>query len=465
MWYLDDRKQLGKILRERRIELGLKQKDLVDDLLTSATISNIELGKKKVGIQKISYYCQKLNWKLEKIPQYIEETKKKELDYISKLKLSLKSIENDIFCVSPDFAIKRLKKLDLPNDPYIHATVEYLKGKCFYKKGRWDKSKEHYNECIRLFDEHKELSKSNLKSACFYGLARVYYRKNNLEQALKLLQKGLTALKEEGERNYYKHYLLISEAIYLSKLGFTNAAMKALERMWTYLSEMDTETQLTMYSLQAILHNELKNHDEAILCINKAIDMAQRSKHFDHCFELWTTLGVSYKNLGDFDSAKTCFNTAYRFKNKLRDKYLLPAYNYTELGKLYKQLNNIELAEKYLTSAVKLSKKVNNGLKQLEAQVALGECFFQQNKITEAIQQFDEAGKIAERHFTKKEKDIMLKLAQCYEKRDTVKYNKYLSRFYELSIKSQNGGELTMHQSYSNNTHAEREFQPEPPDD
>jgi hypothetical protein len=28
MWYLEDRKQLGKILRARRLELGLKQKDL-----------------------------------------------------------------------------------------------------------------------------------------------------------------------------------------------------------------------------------------------------------------------------------------------------------------------------------------------------------------------------------------------------------------------------------------------------
>ncbi|KPC76875.1 hypothetical protein ADL26_04405 [Thermoactinomyces vulgaris] len=465
MWYLEDRKQLGKILRARRLELGLKQKDLVDDILTPATISNIELGKKKAGVQKISYYCEKLHWKLEKIPQYLEETKKRELDHISKLKLKLKSIENDIVCVSPDLAIKNIKELDLPIDPYILSTVEYLKGKCFYKKGRWDKSKEHYNECIRIINEHRELSKSNLKSASFYELSRVYYRKNDLEFALKLIQNGLSAFVTEGERDYYKHYLLISEAIYLDKLGFTNAAMKALERTWTYLSEMDTETQLTMYSLQAILHNELKNHDEAISCINKAIDMAQRLKHFDHCFELWTTLGVSYKNLGDFDSAKTCFNTAYRFKNKLRDKYLLPAYNYTELGKLYKQINNMELAEKHLISAVKLSKKVNNEPKQLEAQVALGECYLHQNKITEAIQQFEEASKIAKRHLTKKEREIMLKLAQCYEKRDTVKYNKYLSRFYELSIKSQNGGELAMQQISWQNPQVDREFQPEPPGD
>jgi tetratricopeptide (TPR) repeat protein len=180
---------------------------------------------------------------------------------------------------------------------------------------------------------------------------------------------------------------------------------------------------------------------------------------------LWTTLGVSYKNLGQLDAAKTCFHTASRFKNKLRKKAGLPAYNCTELGKLYLLEGNIKLSEETLIEAIKLSKQANDILRQLEARLTLAECYLQRNKLSDAIEQLEESRTIAEKYsFTEHEMNIVLKLAQCYEGRDIIKYNRYYSRFYQIGLKLLNGGETAMQQHSIRSVPVEREFQPDPPD-
>ncbi|MRG27794.1 helix-turn-helix domain-containing protein [Laceyella tengchongensis] len=91
-----NRSELGKLLKRRRIELGFKQKELADEFLSPSTISNIELGKRKVSMDTIAYYCKKLSWKLEDIPKYLSEGEKKEEERFEELKLVLQSIENDV---------------------------------------------------------------------------------------------------------------------------------------------------------------------------------------------------------------------------------------------------------------------------------------------------------------------------------------------------------------------------------
>ncbi len=465
MNYLDDRKQLGNILRRRINELGLRQKDLIDKQLTSSTISNIITGKRKVGKKTIACLCRKIGWELEKIPQYIEENEKKEACRLKRLKLNLKSIETNIDGVGAKYALDQIKKLDLPDEPFIQATVAYLKGKCYYKKENWPKARNHYFQAIHLYDAHPEIDCSNLKSACLYELARVYYRQNNFDNALKCVRRGKESFHEKGERNYIKFHLQISEAIYLDNLGFCVEAMKAIEKMWANQAEIETETLLNMYSLQAILYNKLKMYQEAIKVIDPAIDIARREKQFDHCFELWTTLGVSYKNLGHPDMAKTCFDTASNLKHKIRKKFLLPAYNFTESGKLFLSEGNPDKAKELLVEAVKLSKKANDRLRQLDAQVALGDCCLRLDQFRDAVQQFEEASEMAKKlSFLDQECSIVLKLAQCYEDRDTVKYNKYYARFYQLSVKLLHGGEKSMWQNPSSFQKSEKEFQPDPPD-
>ncbi|MRG27793.1 tetratricopeptide repeat protein [Laceyella tengchongensis] len=306
---------------------------------------------------------------------------------------------------------------------------------------------------------------SNIKPTSLYELGRIYHRQNDLDNALKCVEKGLSSFYEHGERKYSKYYLLISKVIYLEKMDKNLEANETLESMWPHLAEINTETQLNMYEMQATIYNKLDHYEKALKYAETGIDIARREKNYDRCFELWTTLGVSYKNLKKPKLAETCFKTASRFEKKLRKKYLLPTYNYTELGKLYMEEEKMELAENILRNAVKLGKKAKDGLRYYEALVALGDCLIMQSK-EEGLYFLKEALKLVEKlSFAKQEVNIVLKLAKYYEKKDSIKHNKYFARFYELSVQLMHGGEEKM---LKNNTLsgqlAERKTAGDPPD-
>src|SRR5689334_10502961 len=89
---------VGDFLKNRRKQLGLTQRDLADDNLSESSISNLENGKS--GKKALQYYCEKLDIKYEDLARLLmEEKKKKEVD-LSEIKLRLKSVENDFYCVS-----------------------------------------------------------------------------------------------------------------------------------------------------------------------------------------------------------------------------------------------------------------------------------------------------------------------------------------------------------------------------
>ncbi|MDQ0417395.1 tetratricopeptide (TPR) repeat protein [Croceifilum oryzae] len=455
MTVLDDRKLVGDLLRKRIRELGIRQKDLIDDKLTTATISNIITGKKNVSKNTISYLCKKLNWEWEKIPQYVEDQEQKEVDQSKRIRLQLKSIEADI---GSKYSLEQLKKIPSTDEPYILATMSYLQGNFYFKKENWEKAKEHYFQSIRIYDSHPDISNSNLKAACFNGLSRVYFKLNQFEEALRYTRKGQCYFVECEERKYIQFYLQISEAIYLDNMGLPLEALKVLEIMWAYQNDIATSSLLNMYSLQSILYNKLKMYEDSIKTIDVAIEIARQSKSYDHMYEMWTTLGVSYKNLGDLDFATICFNTASSLQDKVRSKLLLlQSYHYTEKGKLLLDEGDVIKASLILIDAVKLSKKAHDGPRQSEAQTALGECYLQLDRFSEAVEQFEEARKVAQKlSFLEQECNIILKLAQCYENRDIIKYNQYYSLFYQLSIKLLNGGDRNMLQ---------KKAQPDPPGD
>ena len=132
--------------------------------------------------------------------------------------------------------------------------------------------------------------------------------------------------------------------------------------------------------------------------------------------------------------AKICFQTAARLEPKLEDKFL-SAYNCKELGLLYLQEGEFELAETALEKAIIRSKKVKDALQLCESYTALGDCYLKQKQNQKAIQQYEEAYQLSKQYgFYYQEKNLTLKLAKYYEPRNVIKHEKYLKLFYKVSV-------------------------------
>jgi tetratricopeptide (TPR) repeat protein len=435
--------KVRELFRSIRKSKQLYQQDLEEEGISAGTISNFELGRKKVSEEKIYRLFEKLGVNKRDLPHLLKEKKKKELDALTILKLDLKSIETEMDCGDHTKANRALKKLKLPTDHSYTAVTNYLKGKYYYKKQNWSKSHICLIQAIQLFDSYPEIQSTNIKAASFYELARIAYRQNNLDNALQCVENGLDAFEPDGERKHFKYHLLLSKAIYLERLDQINETMKILEQMWLHLDKIDTEIQLNMYDLQAKLYNKQQMYEKAVCYAWDGIEIARRGESYDRCFELWTTLGTSYNHLGEFNLSMKCFQTAGHLEGKIQRKFL-SATNHFQLGLLYLEEENIKQAEEELQKAMQISKEENDLLKLCESHLGYARCKLKQNLQEEAIHHFEQAVQLAEKHsFRTQQRDIALELTKFYENKNPEKHYKYMTIFYQNSLLL-NGGDTQM---------------------
>ncbi|WP_028776450.1 helix-turn-helix domain-containing protein [Shimazuella kribbensis] len=433
-----DRKQLGVLCKKRREKLGFKQHTLADERISVASISNLENGTKRLSEELLAYYFQeKLEWSIEDLPKLLQAQAEKEKQERFTIGLRLRTVENDLDCVSIQEGLKMIRQMEQElkgNRPYF-AVLEYLRGKCYYHSDKLDKAIAHFQQAIRIYEEHPSIHYTNIKTACLYQLSRVFHVMNNLDFALSCAQDGLRSFLHDGERQYVQYSLYISQVIYFEKLERNSEAMEIIELLEGHFAELDTEMKLNLYQLKATLYNKDRRFIKAIHYTELGIDIARREKKFDRCFELWTTAGTVYKNMGKFDASELCFQTAAKFENKVNKKQLV-AQNGKEFGQLYLLQGNIVLAVERLKQALQMSKKSKDSLRYCEVLQALGECYLQQKHREEAIQYLKEAHEVAQDHsFYPQEREIVILLAKFYEKSNIIKYNHYSSRLFHISLK------------------------------
>jgi tetratricopeptide (TPR) repeat protein len=440
-----DLTELGSLLRQFREKKGFTQQHLGKLVgVSAAVISFVERGKKKVGENKLSRLFQEVGLSQEKIPELLQE--KVQLDNLSYdlAKVSLTAAETAIDYGHLREGWNRIRDIEeVIKKSNLLALVEYLKGKYFFRKENWTKSHTHFQYAISICqDDLKSLRLLNIEAASYYELGRCHSQLNELQQALRCIEKGLSVFSLKGERQSTKYVLLISKVIYLEKLERDTEAENILTAMWPEIDKIDTETKLNMYQSKVNLLNKHKLFIEAIEFAEIAIDLARREKNYDRSFEMWTTLGSIYKDLGNLEMAKVCFKTAQVFESQIRKKYL-PAYNYTELGKLYSLISDLTQAESYLTDAVRLSKVAGDAFHRYQALKALSECLWLQNK-PESLEVLEQAYHLAKKHsFQNQEQDSSLKLAQYYQSYNKEKHDFYTKAYYQISLKLA-GGENEM---------------------
>lgn len=436
--------ELGMVFKNRRLELRKKQSDLADDFISSSTISVIERGG-SVSRKMLEHYCKKLGWNYEDIPKYLNEFRESQKDQTQDLLFQLEMIENDIDCVNPSFGLERLRDIPISNHDPLQAYVEYLRGKASFRKGSYDKAAAYLKEAIRLCNKYKEFEERNIKSISYYILGQIAYLKSDFLEALSYVEEGLRYFHENDHRPYLKYCLLISKVIYLEKLGkYVEGITILKEEMWPNLHEIDTDIRLHMYEMHATLLNHDNMPEKAIQYAKKGIEIARRVEDYDRCFELWTTLGISYKRLGDLEKAKQCFETVLRFEEKIQ-RINLVAHNYRELGILYLLEGNEVLAEKTLRKAEKLSYKSKDPMRQCEALIALGKMFERQNRQEEAIQYLEKARKIAEANFLlRHECDAVVVLIELYKEKNSIKHLECSARLHQIVVQLIPGGDEFM---------------------
>lgn len=404
-----DMGKLGKILKRKRKEMGLRIEDVADSLLSPAMVSLIERGKLTQITSKVEYFCEKLHIDLCNITELENE----EDDHEDIIYHQLISAEHllDLHKLDTDLALKIITNLEITEKHPFYNYLLLLKAKGCIKRGQISKAIPHLRQCIECSPTEDDM---NIKATAYSNLALCYYLSNDLEQALTLVKEGLKNFILDGARQYLYYNLQVDEIIYLEKLGRKHEAFYKLQPLFEQKEKLTLDAKLNLYEFYGNTLMEGNTH-KACDILSQGLEVARKNNNTHRTVELSVQLGKAYELLQKREIAETYYELALKLEKNLDYKaFLIDAY--VARGKIFLQDNDTKQAEIYFLKGLKIGLEYDEKLRLYEVYQSLGTLMVTMNNSQKAIDYFEKGMEIAEhlRMNHLKEK-MIVSLIDCYK--------------------------------------------------
>ncbi|MBA4495011.1 helix-turn-helix domain-containing protein [Paenactinomyces guangxiensis] len=371
-----DFKKVGELIRKVRKDRGMTLDDLCDDYIPRTTLSMIERG--------LTHNPVKVRYILRKLDINLTDLSKKEKEQAEDQELELIILENRINS-EPRKTLSELSKFPAE---YNRPVVDFLKGRCYYKTGQYDRAADFFNKALRVLEKSVDHERTNLKPLCLNHLSVIEFNQGNNEKALHYVEDGINSFDLNGERQYYYINLLTNKAIYLRGLGRAEKALKTLEEIKVNSFDINIDAVIGIYDLQAKLKREIKLYDEAASCAIKGLELARVNYNYPRQLELYITLGEIYRESGKLHQAEKCLNAGIALKDKISRRQFLIQDAYLKLGIVYFEKKDFQLSHKTLRKALNIVKIENDMLKYSKALLYVAKCFLSECKYEKALSTF-----------------------------------------------------------------------------
>lgn len=437
---------IGKAIRKKRKEKGLRLEDIADENISSSTISSIETAKPFVSKQKVHYLCKKLDINLNELIQERINSFNEEEEF-NKLQLSI--AESLVMSNQYQEAFPYLRTIDTTASDISLATVLYLKGKCYFLKDNKEKAKSHFHRAIQTINKapkHHQLylKKNNIKPCCYNELGRVAFYQSQLVSALEYAQKGINCFYEDGAREHIIYTLKMNKAIYLEQLDRREEASRILDNLWSERHKITyVDVILNVHDNKGKIFLRSKMFNDALKIVEQGIEIARRNRKHEHSAELWSTLGNIYQEMDKMKLAESCLKMALSFQKSSNHKPHLFLNIKRQLGALYLQLNRLDESRALLEEAIKETTEEINAVRYTQTLNTLGKCYHMLNLQKLANETLMNALTLAEKYRLQSEKrEILFNLAALYKSTDEKEYYQFLNMMYETEVSLNRGGEL-----------------------
>ena len=211
---------------------------------------------------------------------------------------------------------------------------------------------------IRLADSiHTKLPRSLTKATTAYKIAFIYKEYGFLDTSLSLLLDAYDALKLFDDKTTLVNVCNTIALIHRLQ-GKTEAALLYYHKAKGLRQQLkDTKGLSSAYNNLANAHKTLKNLDSALLYYNRSLQIKQENSYPNQGYTLHNIGTVHY--LKDaLDSASTYYQKALTAKRKDNDSASL-VYTYNELGLVAMQRGELARSGRYLDSAARSIRGVN----------------------------------------------------------------------------------------------------------
>lgn len=434
--------ELGKFIRKKRKDQGLRLEDLADEHISTATISNIERGVPHVNREKIVYLLEKLKLDVNEVSQMLLEDSEK----MENMQLKFVAIDTLLSLGKTEKASRFLMNLPAKLLSNHQASIHSLKGRYYLQRKDWHKAEREFSDAIRLAERDRYAERTNLLAACYLDLASCRFLQYDIKHALHFIDRGIQALKEDREDyDRIRYRLLVNQVNYLERSGFTDEALKKINQLWPSIDSIqELSIILDMHVIRAKLLRKVKLYHDAIQCARKGIQLAVGSYYYDEMFHLWMILGMTYLDMYQLEDAEICFAFVGELEDQINSKKDI-VRAYCALSYLYLLKNRLEEAEKAANEAARLADEHPEKPIRDYVWILIGQIEKKRRNWGEAVFCFREAIKIANKQDSSTTLlQSYVELAECYQHlREEEQFVETITQIYQLQKEIHKDDKLT----------------------
>jgi tetratricopeptide (TPR) repeat protein len=427
-------REVVQYLERQRKARNLKVEELACEGLSPSTIRRIFSLKYFLKEEKLRLLCRQFGYQLEEITQILG------YENLHQLNQNLEDIETDIETkVDLKQSISELDEIsqNLDDDHLYAQVIHYLKAKAYFYQGPhcFDQAEKEALCAIGASEKH-ESSDMNIAGCAHNILSNIYYKTKGLKSAYLEVSKAIDKFNLNGKRVDIYFLSLMNKASYLEKMD----RIREAEDILTYLVENISRItkawrQANIYEQQARVKMENRQYEEALKYCRLGERIAIDNGLDDRIFELRIVRGNIHEKKEELDEAINMYKRALKLQSKLPSESPLLLTGYAHIGDVYRRQRNFEQAKKYLVKALDIK---DDSVRYVHALEAFARLCIDQDQLGQAVDPLKEALKLsAAQGLKKKEQEICLLLAQCYEFTDQTQFLKYQHLYYRLGLEAQ----------------------------
>ncbi len=235
----------------------------------------------------------------------------------------------------------------------------------------------------------------NLKGSC-------YWLKGEYDAGLEVLKEALKIAKGIKDRRLEARVLYYFGNIYRDMGDFANVLTNFEKALAIYEELGDEFSQSVILTSVSNLLYDLNDYDSALEYALKCLPIFERAHNVSSLINIYNTLGNIYFKKEQFGEALGYFEKNLNYSEPETANYVMAE---SGLGKVNYKMQQFDLADKYLSSALMQSKELANAEVQIICNFYLGRLYMDEGNYRKALQYLDAAYSLAGEYMRKH--DIM----------------------------------------------------------
>ena len=262
----------------------------------------------------------------------------------------------------------------------VRAEANLQMARLKWSQGYWDESKSYARKAHKIYTKNNDVTGfakyENL-------LGTIYGEKGDLKKAMLHFEKGLAILGNSENKEIRAMLEMNLGVIHTMQNNFETAEDELKNSLDHYHELEDKRSMARALHNLGQLHTSMGNYENAMSDFDNCLSISTEQGYLSNCTISYLGKAHIFAKNGNYQQAEFNADMAMELAYKLNDTLTI-ADAYKVKGMIYKHKSDIDLAEEFLESSLRLNKDFGNDYNYSESSGELRELYLETGRIGEA---------------------------------------------------------------------------------